>query len=367
MVCADPEDKRIVEGTYIYGIYQAFFISIYLFVGFLCSRIIILHWLDEKKLSLKTNRYQVVFCLAVGATVRALSFIDADCVTEEIFRFLKDVFWMAAFVLIVLFWVELQTRVQRMSGIEKLKPYLIGIMSMYCFFRFLTSLAELYFEGLKNAFNGLTVLIYLSVMVIGQYYGQKLLKKMSQIANKEFKAQLIRLTIFIILENIVLLLLLGAFVIRTFFFSSAKDDKPWLWFWLKTVEKVLEVISIIVLCLTMVGKSSAKKKPSKAPPVVASSAVRRGRRKKGTSTEAKAKAGETVVKENPVKAGASSTALLKPESNSGAAVELTPVGATAPSAAAAAAPDADASASASTSTSTSANPGDKAEAAVAEP
>ncbi len=33
---------------------------------------------------------------------------------------------MAAFVLIVLFWVELQTQVQRMSGIEKLKPYLIG-------------------------------------------------------------------------------------------------------------------------------------------------------------------------------------------------------------------------------------------------
>ncbi len=44
----------------------------------------------------------------------------------QLWRFLKDVFWMGSFVLIVLFWVELQTQVARMSGIEKLKPYLIG-------------------------------------------------------------------------------------------------------------------------------------------------------------------------------------------------------------------------------------------------
>lgn len=45
---------------------------------------------------------------------------------SQLWRFLKDLFWMSAFVLIVLFWVELQTQVARMSGIEKLKPYLIG-------------------------------------------------------------------------------------------------------------------------------------------------------------------------------------------------------------------------------------------------
>ena len=44
----------------------------------------------------------------------------------QFWNFLKDIFWMQAFVLIVLFWVELQTQVARMTGVEKLKPYLIG-------------------------------------------------------------------------------------------------------------------------------------------------------------------------------------------------------------------------------------------------
>lgn len=143
-------------------------------------------------------------------------------------------------------------------------------MAVYCTFRLLTSIAELYAESLKNAFNGLTVLVYLSVMFIGQYYGQKLLKKMKtvrclrrvcaraaqlptspppptplQMTNKEFKRQLTKLTVFIILENVVLLLLLLVFIIRTFFFSGDKDNKPWLWFWLKQVEKVLELISAL--------------------------------------------------------------------------------------------------------------------------
>lgn len=93
--------------------YQAFFIITYLLVSIACGYLVTKYWIEKKKVTLNTNRVQVIFCLTVGSFVRALSFIDADCVTEEVFRFLKDVFWMAAFVLIVLFWVELQTHVAR--------------------------------------------------------------------------------------------------------------------------------------------------------------------------------------------------------------------------------------------------------------
>ena len=48
----------------------------------------------------------------------------------QVLYFLKDFFWFTSFVLIVLFWVELQTQVQRMQGIEKLKPYLIRALPL---------------------------------------------------------------------------------------------------------------------------------------------------------------------------------------------------------------------------------------------
>ena len=129
---------------------------------------------------------------------------------------------------------------------------------MYSFLRLLTAMSALAFSKYKQVFNGLTVLVYLSLMIIGQYYGQQLLKKMKQMSDKEFKRQLQKLTLFIILENVVLIMLLIVFVVRTFMLSGAKAKKPWLWFWMKTLEKTMEMFSIIVLSLTMLGDSGKK-------------------------------------------------------------------------------------------------------------
>lgn len=194
-------------------------------------------------------------------------------------------------------------------------------MAVYCTFRLLTSIAELYAESLKNVFNGLTVLVYLSVMAIGQYYGQQLLSKIRRMKTQKLNAQLMRLTIFIILENIVLLMLLIAFVIRTTMFKSAKEKRPWLWFYLKTLEKVLEVISIVVLCLTMAGKSKkqassgATGKSSRAvtSPVAAPAAAtkRRARKKKPAASSS-----SDVSTPNPVPAATAAASTADPNSKS---------------------------------------------------
>ena len=43
-----------------------------------------------------------------------------------------------------------------------------------------------------------------------------------------------------------------------FMLSGAKAKKPWLWFWMKMLEKTMEMFSIIVLSLTMLGDSGKK-------------------------------------------------------------------------------------------------------------
>jgi len=192
---------------------------------------------------------------------------------------------LAAFVLIVLFWVELQTQVQRMQGIEKLKPYLIGILSFYTGVRLLAALSQLFFPKFKNALNALTILVYVSIMVIGQYYGQQLLAKMKQMSDKEFKKQLMKLTLFIILENITMVILLIVFLVRTYGFQTAKFREPWKWFWLKLLEKVMELLSIIVLSLTMLGDSGKKKSSAPAAATAtAGASVRRAKKKPGSTS-----------------------------------------------------------------------------------
>lgn len=240
-------------------------------------------------------------------------------------------FWFTAFVLIVLFWVELQTQVQRMQGIEKLKPYLIGVhhvcvchflclfiprcfpppsavLVTYGCFRFLTLIANLWAPKLSVAANLLTILVYLSLMIVGQYYGQQLLKKMKQMSDKEFKAQLMKLTLFIILENAVLVALLICYVIRTFSQGKAKFQKPWEWFWLKLLEKTFETMSIIVLSLTMLGDSKkgaakgGKTSSTTAAPIAGG--VAETRRKKKVAAAGGGDNASPAVTANPLSAAA---------------------------------------------------------------
>lgn len=276
---------KIVEYTWMYPIYQAFFMIIYFCVSFACARPIWELWRATKKYTLPTNRYQVLFSLTLGAFFRAFAFLGSGCEIQALLAFLKDVFWLAAFVLIVLFWVELQTQVQRMQGIEKLKPYLIGILSFYTGVRLLAALSQLFFPKFKNALNALTILVYVSIMVIGQYYGQQLLAKMKQMSDKEFKKQLMKLTLFIILENITMVILLIVFLVRTYGFQTAKFREPWKWFWLKLLEKVMELLSIIVLSLTMLGDSGKKKSSAPAAATAtAGASVRRAKKKPGSTS-----------------------------------------------------------------------------------
>lgn len=72
------------------------------------------------------------------------------------------------------------------------------------------------------------------------------------------------MTRFIVLENVILVIFLLAYVVRVGVFKKKKETDPWMWFYLKLVEKVLEVFAILILCLTMTG-GKAKPKEARKP------------------------------------------------------------------------------------------------------
>jgi len=138
------------------------------------------------------NRAVVLGTISLGAIVRALSFVDLTevyngCVAEEVFRSIKDICFLTSFLLIVLFWVELQNSVQRRGNIDEYRPWLYGILSVYSLLRVLNSIFSIAFfrdsdpQWPATATNALSYVIYLGVMVTAAVYGAQLIWKISSI------------------------------------------------------------------------------------------------------------------------------------------------------------------------------------------
>lgn len=56
MVAACTDGLVVVENTWVESVYQAFFMTIYFVLSFVCGRPIIVLWLNTRKLTLPTNR-----------------------------------------------------------------------------------------------------------------------------------------------------------------------------------------------------------------------------------------------------------------------------------------------------------------------
>jgi hypothetical protein len=57
--CDEAPGKKIVEDTWIYPVYQTFFIFFYFIVSGVCGRIVVEHWIETKKVSLRANRCEL--------------------------------------------------------------------------------------------------------------------------------------------------------------------------------------------------------------------------------------------------------------------------------------------------------------------
>lgn len=82
-VCMDG-GLKVVEYTWIYPIYQAFFVSIYLAVAIGCGRPVVELWLRTKKMTLPNNRMQVLAALATGGFIRSLYFPFNSCLSQAV-------------------------------------------------------------------------------------------------------------------------------------------------------------------------------------------------------------------------------------------------------------------------------------------
>lgn len=270
-ICDPETEKDEIEASTGFLVYQILFILGYGALLVMCCYYLVTAWIKAKAISASNNKNQVIICLALGCLCRILSFIEVDCIYEETFRALKDVFFVSGFVLIVIFWIELQKFVRSMQSVQKLRPWLYGIMCVYVVFRVASAAADLFINStMKNLFLGVCIIMYAVLMGLGLYYGVALLRKMGEMKRGDMKARLQKLTRFIVLENIILVIFMLAFLVRNGIFSKSKKDDPWLWWYLKLIEKILEYFSIMILCLTMTsrGKKQEDKKKTRGRPSI---------------------------------------------------------------------------------------------------
>lgn len=277
-VCEPREDyKLVVEDSDGFVVYYVCFILMYFAMTVLCGWAIFDFFKSQNwKISFANNRLQVVTFLALGSFVRSISFIPANCITEQVLFFFKDVLFWTSFVLIIVFWVELQKYVRQMQTIQALRPVLLCVIGVF----FLCRIGMLAFELLphlkdtdaseeeiasrkklkslgRNICQGGTIIIILGLVGVGVYYGCKLLRKMGALSKDTMRTRLRKLTYFILLEVSVYGVFLLSWLARQTQ-SGTKEEEPWKWFALKCWEKVLEFLGQLVLCLTMVSRPGKK-------------------------------------------------------------------------------------------------------------
>ncbi|CAE7573085.1 unnamed protein product [Symbiodinium sp. KB8] len=116
---------------------------------------------------------------------RVFSFVDADEVTQELFRFAKDNLWLMSILQIILYWLEMQS-MRRVSHLQRLRPYFIVTMSVYAVIEALKTVAEVWVkEGpMELIMTLLALLVYAAVVVTAAVNGIKLLLKLREIKRK---------------------------------------------------------------------------------------------------------------------------------------------------------------------------------------
>ena len=206
--------------------------------------------------ALSSNSAQILLCVAVGAITRGSTFIPMPCAAEEGLRAVKDSAFFGGFTIMVLYWVELQRTVARVSSVERLRPWLYAIMVVYVAVRSLQSVANLAIQEPRAVYqvaNGVTVALYGGMLVAATLFGCRLRCQMGSMrgGGAAVQAKLSRLTRFIASEVVVMTAFLAVVGIRRFLFGWAEAEDPWLWFWLKVVEKVFEFAAIALVLATV--------------------------------------------------------------------------------------------------------------------
>mmetsp|Transcript_11244 Transcript_11244/g.35858 ORF Transcript_11244/g.35858 Transcript_11244/m.35858 type:complete len:488 (+) Transcript_11244:149-1612(+) len=281
MTATCPEPQPVEQKNWYYA-YMAIFIAVYIAILTVCGMVLTHEWKKKgTEKAFRNNRIQVAFCITVGGAFRAASFYDFPTsleAVEEMLRVFKDIFWVAAFLLIILFWVELQKFAlqQNKRSVDKLRPRLNAMIIFFAVVRLCQGIFKVTkVKPLLYLCYLVTALFMAGVFAVAQVYGVRLLRKMRKLAmNKRasvMQAKLRRLTFFIVLETLFAFAFIVSWGTRTFFFSDkkCKDDQqdnnwcdcdPTTWFLLKLVEKTIEVALLGVLCALMVAPSKDRRR-----------------------------------------------------------------------------------------------------------
>ena len=209
---------------------------------------------------------------------RVFSFVDADEVTQELFRFAKDNLWLMSILQIILYWLEMQS-MRRVSHLQRLRPYFIVTMSVYAVIEALKTVAEVWVkEGpMELIMTLLALLVYAAVVVTAAVNGIKLLLKLREIKRKggQMDKALRQLTLAMSAEVAIILLFVVFYGFRAFIFKKAKYCNVWLYWSLKVGEKLVEFAMMTVLCALTRTKTSQVGKQSQATASTSSSECQR--------------------------------------------------------------------------------------------
>ena len=225
-----------------------------------------------------TVRGGVVTLIGVGSFAKALAYIflmDPEDqgldVLKELCYFVKDVCWIGAFCLIILYWVQLQRFVRKSAGLEDMRPAFFWTVSIYTVVRLIDALLLMDVMGLPSAIHyvalGPMLAFYCGLFIMGTYWSVALRRKMARMVAKNSKgasieARLRKFSQLIFIENVLSVVWVILTGVRFFvdYFLLLKNCDEVGWHFLKMPERVCEWGMMVTLCWTMMAHVKVKRK-----------------------------------------------------------------------------------------------------------
>lgn len=270
-----------VERSSPYVVYQVVFISLYYVIVLAIARVLYRSY--SRGRPRRSTRWQLGFLLAITAAARGTSFFFLPLVVAELLRTLKDIVLVSIFAALIAYWAQVCHFVyDRALIVTRYRRELVIGTSVVALVRLAQGVVHVVNRNLviRDVLGGVYAVALASLFAIGLFFGSSLLQRLRGHARSQSKrslayARALRITTFLIGMSVIAFAVLITWTLRyTVFFSArCKDDgsnagscDPQLWFWLKFVEKVGEMVACLLLFIIIQPTKKSRHARSSAAP-----------------------------------------------------------------------------------------------------
>lgn len=251
-----------VESSSAYVVYQAIFITLYYALVVAIVRLLYRSYAPGRPL--RSTRWQLGVLLGITAAARGTTFFFVPLLVAELLRTIKDIFLVSIFASLIAYWAQICHFVfDRALVVTRYRKQLIAGTTLVSIVRLAQGVVHVVDRSLliRDILGGIYVVFLVSLFAAGLFFGSSLLQRLRSHASSRPKhsmayARALRITAFLVGMSVIAFAVFITFTLRYTVFASArcKDDgsnqdscDPELWFWLKLIEKVGEIVSCFLL------------------------------------------------------------------------------------------------------------------------